>query len=71
MQRTSASRRGVVGCSAEDGWNLTRRGGTPVDPFRVVGGTYEFVLQGGAWKLDRTVAAPEVPCAGLTLQDFS
>lgn len=68
VRTLSATSKAILACSAEDGFNLTSKGGRPVEKLSILGGRYTMVLEGGVWKVDRAVADPAVSCRGLTLK---
>ena len=67
VRTVSATRKRIPACSLESGFGLDKKGGTPVESRKVVGGVIEMVLEGGAWKLDKATADPAVSCAGVAL----
>ena len=45
--------------------------GKPVESRKVLGGVFEMVLEGGAWRLEKATADPAVSCAGVALPGSS
>ncbi len=57
----------LLTCSLEEGWSLTKPGGTPARARSVLGLRFEMVLVDGHWKVDDAIVAPEVSCLGVAL----
>lgn len=67
VRTVSATRKRIPACSLGSGFGLPKKGGKPVEHRKVLGGVFEMVLEGGAWKLDTATADPAVSCASVAL----
>lgn len=67
VRSLSPTAKSLLACSLEGGFGLDRKGGRPVEPRKVTGGTFQMLLVRGAWKVDRATADPSVSCVGVSL----
>lgn len=71
VRTVSATRKSVLGCSVEDGYALTKQGGTPVKPLSVVAVNLDVRLVSGTWRLNDATLAEGLDCSGLTVKDLT
>lgn len=61
----------ILICSVENGWGLTKPGGTPAKPVEILPIEVEMRLEGGVWKLHDGQISQAISCEGLTRESFA
>lgn len=67
----SATQRDLPMCMLDEGWTLTKPGGTPTEARAVQAVTYQMVLEAGTWKVQAAVVDPALACANVPIVEVT
>lgn len=67
VRTVAAGHKQVIFCEIEQGWVLTKRGGRPARPFRLLALKSDQLLTRGHWIVDHIRTAEGTSCAGVTI----
>ena len=67
VRTVAAGHKQVLWCGVEEGWSLTKKGGRPARPYRVVALRSDQLLTRGHWIIDHIRFVTGTSCQGVTI----